>query len=99
MNLGTFQSALKTFEAQPPNFQINVQREEAFIKLGGFLESMIREGRPHDLAQPSNAVWKSIENRLLRALEEVERVEQDEPVLWQMYNSGVIIKYDGVAIG
>jgi L-ascorbate metabolism protein UlaG (beta-lactamase superfamily) len=94
MKLSELKKALDTLDAQPPAFHPNEQRDEAFLCIGRFLETATREGARFDLAQKPNAVWELIEARLLKALDEIEAPSfaQNGGVLWQMYNSGVIIR-------
>ncbi len=92
-------AALRTLNETPPTFGVSKVREAAFLKLGEFFESSIRIGGAHDLVRKPNAVWREIETRLLRVLVEIACPTDEALVLWQMYNSGVIIKSDEVIMG
>lgn len=101
MNMDAFKEQLKILDRHGPSFMNNAMREEAFLRIGEFFETTIREGQPFDLAKNPNPVWEIIEARLLKALDEIDQPAADARTitLWQMYNAGVILRQGGVVFG
>ncbi|MBN1270599.1 MAG: MBL fold metallo-hydrolase [Kiritimatiellae bacterium] len=100
MNIAEFTEATETLDRRRPDFGPSVEREQALLRIGAFLETSVRRGQPYDLETQPNPVWKIIEERLTRAMGEIEVPQRAGGVeLWQMYNAGVIIRNSGVTVG
>jgi len=101
MDLPLFQEQLNILKRHGPLFAHSRMRDEAFLRMGTFFESHIREGQPFDLKQNPNVLWELIQTRLQQALDEIERITlaPGELMLWQMYNSGVIVKQGKTVFG
>jgi L-ascorbate metabolism protein UlaG (beta-lactamase superfamily) len=99
-SIETFTKAIKAIDGAQPTFGHQPQRTDAFLEMGAFFEQGIRPDQPFDLAQNPNPVWQQIEQRLLTALDGIEQASsQDPPTLWQMYNSGVIVRCGKTVFG
>ena len=101
MDLQLLQEQLNILKRHGPSFVQSSIRDEAFLCMGEFFESHIREGQPFDLKQNPNIIWELIQARLLQALNEIEHITlgPDELMLWQMYDSGIIIKQSETVFG
>ncbi len=101
MSMDVFEKHLGTLAVHPPSFSSCLPREEAFLGIGKFLEAHIRAGQQYDLEKNPNSLWNVIQNRLLAVLDEVQdtSVGAGEVHLWQMYNSGIIIKTSDMTLG
>lgn len=95
-----FRAALERLDARPPTLGRDAEREEIFLRIGGFFEQNIREGGPWDLKR-DGAVWEIVERRLQRAVEDARRADRQSGriVAWQLYNDGVVLRAGGVTIG
>jgi L-ascorbate metabolism protein UlaG (beta-lactamase superfamily) len=102
MSLERLTHSLAALDASPPSFDANPTRREAFLEIGRFLEASVRAGQAFDLRTHNpNPVWLAIEPRLARALRSADESDlaRNEVVAWQMYNDGVIVRTDEIAIG
>ncbi|HOW97019.1 MAG TPA: MBL fold metallo-hydrolase [Kiritimatiellia bacterium] len=100
MNLDVFLATLLVLDSNPPTFDASPARRDAFLKIGEFIENNTRAGAPFDLKTSPNPFWQAIETRLLQALDGIEAEPADAPpTAWQLYNDGVVLTADGLAIG
>lgn len=100
MSLDVFLATLMVLDSTPPTFSSNPARHDAFLKIGEFIENGTRAGMPFDLKIAPNPFWQAVEARLARALDGIEAEPADAPpTAWQMYNDGVVLTVDGLAIG
>ncbi|OQW95554.1 MAG: hypothetical protein BWK77_07230 [Verrucomicrobia bacterium A1] len=102
MNIEKLKHSLAALDSNPPSFAANPKRHKMFLDIGQFLEASVRAGQALDLrAQNPNPVWQAIEPRLARALESADETDlaRNEVAAWQMYNDGVIVRTDEIAIG
>ena len=96
-----FRKLMTMLDACPPSWAWNEERAQLFLELGRYFEEAIRPGMPCDLALNPNPLWGAIYHRLKRALVAVDALAllPGEWMLWQMYNSGVILKSRDVVAG
>ncbi|MBU1694018.1 MAG: MBL fold metallo-hydrolase [Verrucomicrobia bacterium] len=100
MNLDIFLATLMVLDSTPPIFSDSPARRDAFLRLGEFFEQSTRASAIFDLKTWPNPVWNEIETRLSRALDAIEAEPADAPATaWQLYNDGVVLTVDGLAIG
>ena len=97
----SFCSALQTLEKYPPAPALQPARIEAFLQIGRFLEESIRPGAPLDLVLNPHPLWGMIARRLDTALSEEENNRNPSGgwQLRQMYNSGVLLRKQGITVG
>lgn len=100
MNLDVFLATLMVLDSTPPSFSASPARHDAFMKIGEFIENSTRAGTPFDLKIAPNPFWQAIEARLAKAIEAIAAEPADAPpTAWQLYNDGVVLTADGLAIG
>lgn len=102
MKLGPWLKCLQALDRHSPSFEWQTERAQAFLQMGRFLEENIRAGQPGDLKNGSTSkLWQSVESRLLNALRDAESAPDTKGELrvWQMYNSGALIKDGPVLMG
>lgn len=100
MNLDVFLATLMVLDSTPPTFSASPIRRDAFLKIGNFIENSTRAGAPFDLKTFPNPFWQAVEARLAKAIEGIAAEPADAPpTAWQLYNDGVVLTVDGLAIG
>lgn len=102
MGTEPLQKALHKLDANPPRLRWSDARSDAFLEIGRFLEATVRPDGEYDLrAVRPNPVWQVVEPRLRNAASGAARAEPagDRLLLWQMYNSGALLKSGGLVIG
>ncbi|HIE10269.1 MAG TPA: MBL fold metallo-hydrolase [Kiritimatiellae bacterium] len=84
----------------PPRFRPSPPRSAALLEIGAWLERHVRPQARYDLAALNpHPVWNIIMQRLQRLLERLRRAAgQAGTVVWQWYNSGVLITSRGTVI-
>ncbi len=94
MNLQPLVRTLDQLDHYPPSFEINPDREQAFLDLGRYLEANIRSGQPFDLTKVlPNPLWQLFEERLHAALGRLKdsRPAPDTLRVHQWYSSGIVL--------
>jgi len=74
---------------------------QQLVEFGRFLEQHVRPGRACDLRIWPNALWKTIEERMLYSWHAFMRtpVAEGQVLLLQWYNSGIFLKTAGSMLG
>jgi len=101
MTINELRACFEGLAAYPPDWTVCAEREAIFLEIGTFLENNIRPSASFDLEQNPNPVWELIYQRLEKAVSDAETYcpRSGESMLWQMYNSGVIIKNERTVMG